>query len=51
MLLIDVGDLIPFQPLNELIYFLYVFILTLHQRATGDGFGGKNNYLIGILGL
>ena len=53
MLLIDVGDLIPFQPLNELVYFRYVvpFMLTLHQRANGGSFRGKNKYLIGILGL
>jgi hypothetical protein len=51
ILLIDVGDFIPFQPLNELVYFRYVvpFILTL--RANGDRFRGKNKYLIGILGL
>ena len=51
MLLIGVGDLIPFQPLNELVCFRCVvpFILTL--RVNVDGFRGKNKYLIGILGL
>ena len=53
MLLIDVGDLILFQTLNEFVYFFYVvsFIFTLHQRANGHRFRRKKINVVGILGL
>ena len=40
MLLIDVGDLIPFQPLNELVYFRYLVPFTLTLRANVALFQG-----------